>query len=801
MNTQGMPSVGGENQGKATIAESRIRDGWHAHSIFRKLEQDDSSAEQARANIDYQIDGGLPYDEQVMRDANRGDEANVNFREARAEDDLAQTPFIEMTTVTPTLWNIQTRYGNETDRTEWSRVISEEHTNTVRAWGEDFDYFRLRLAQQFTRHGPAYTYFEDELNWQWKSDGPSAFKVPRNTQSRSSAIPYCICKRDFKLHELYAFIRNEKAAEDQGRWNIEGVKRALVFASTVSGNTWQNYGWEAFQREVKENDIEFSSRTEVIRCYHLWAREFDGTVSHYIGLQDGVAMEQGEIYNPKDVHQGDEESKISDMEGNGFLYAHRSRFPSFESAIIPFFYNIGTHGTIHSIRAQGEMNFGPISISNKTLCKLIDCAGTSSMIIMQADSANDAENAAWVQRGAFMIVSGQNNKIVPTAMPDVSGRLLPVLDRTAMLRRQVSPSTGAQSDNKKSKQPKNKYEIQSEQNRTGSLNSAMLTQFFGPWGRLGREMYRRMMNPDLREDDPGGCEAFAFRAACMARGVPPEAMAFDKVKVDAVRTIGNGSPEQRQYASEQILEMSEGFDEHGKWKARLDAVASVPGVNYSAALDYCGPEKPRQPQDKQIANVENALFTLGQKQPVESEENHWVHCLTHSELVKQTVDAFQNGEMEGAKLVPILSAALANMLEHSKLLSEDKSKGKESAWVRHFIQNANGTLEQQENKLVAEMQRQQEGAQQSQVQPSKEGEPDAAAQHEHMARQGEEQRKQDLHQAKLAQMKQEFEMRQREFEQKLQLQDAEARQIRTLADLKAAHETAIEAARLASGGV
>jgi len=395
-----------------------------------------------------------------------------------------------------------------------------------------------------------------------------------------------------------------------------------------------------------------------------------------------------------------------------------------------------------------------------------------------------------------MVVSGQNNKIVPTSMPDVSARLNPTLDKMANLRRQISPSSRAQPE-KKGKQPKSKYEIQNDQNSGGALNSAMLTQFFGSWSRLGREMLRRMLNPKLRQDDHGGPEAFAFRAACLSEGVPPEALQFDKLTVDAVRTIGNGSPEQRQYASEQILEMSDKFDEHGKWQALIDAVLSIPGVSIQAAMDYVGPEKPRQPLDKQIANLENALFAMGQKQPVESEENHWVHCLTHSELVKQTVEAFQNGEMEGAKLVPILSAALANMLDHSKILSEDQSKQKESAWVRHFIQTNSGTLEQQENKLVAEMQRQQE---ESQQQPQGEGQqPDPGAQQDMAHKQGEEQRKQDAHQVKMAQAQQEYEMRQKRFEQELALQDADSKQKRTLADLKAAHQIALETAQIAAG--
>lgn len=772
------------------IPESRIRDGWHAHRIFRRLDWYDARSEAQRANIDFMIDGGKPYSQQALLDAGRGEDANVNFMEAKFEDDMAQTPFIEMTSVSDRLWNVKSRFGDEQEQTKNSNIISEEFTATVREWDEDFDYFRLRLAQQFTRHGPAYLYWEDEFDWRWRSDGPTSFKVPRNTESRSSAIPYCICKRTMTVDELYYHIRDEEHALEVGRWNVPAVQRALWMAAYDSGRPWADYSWEEFAKDAKENDIEFGSRSQQIRVFHLWVREFDGQISHYIGLQGGVMLENAPT-GEKDMYVSaadytvsddgevgelnEAKEKPDDICGNGFLYAHRFRFPKFDSCIIPFFYSIGTHGTIHTIRAQGEMNFAPIAISNRTMCRMIDCAGASSSIIVEVDNANEAEQAAYRQMGPFTIKGGPG-KISATAMPDVAERVSPILDRMSQLRQQISPNSVAGNAVDKSKQPQTKYQIQANQTKDTALGSAMLTQFFGPWGRLGKEMFRRMMRKDLSEQEPGGKEAMAFRARCILRGVPIEAMNPDLCTVTAVRTIGNGSPAVRQAASERVLELSEGFDPSGLWQAKLDALAAVPGMDYDKARTLLGPQPGRTNEQDTIANLENGLFQLGKKQPVEPDQDHWIHCEHHEKLVEEYVQAFEDGTMDGATLVPVLDAALANMLLHSEILSKNKTKQKEAAEVRAFIQQNSGILEQQQQKLIAQQHREQE----SQGQQGGESDPDA-------------QHKIQQRQIELQQMQQKFQLEQAIRLQKLEQQDKSAAQIRAIKDLEAARKTAFEA--------
>jgi len=769
------------------IPESRIRDGWQANAIFRKLEYDDWEADVKRGEIDHQIDGGLPYSRQVLADAGRGEDANVNFMEAKSEDDLAMAPFIEMTTVSNVLWRITTKYGDEKENKRWSQTLSEKFTKMVRVWGA-FDYFRQRLAQQFTRHGAGFSYFEDDLNWKWRADGFSAFKLARNTESYADAIDYCICKRSMKVSELYKNIREEDAAKEVGRWNVDAVKIALRYASRGNTTNIYNYSWETYLKDVKENDIALAARAEEVLVYHLWVQEYDGTISHYIGLQDGVAVLQGEGHEESPIKKNTKEGKESapqDMAGNGFLYAHRQRFPSFESAIIPFFYAIGTHATIHTIRGQGDMNYTPIAISNRARCTMLDSAKAAGMVFIQTESATEAESFAFTQVGPFILMPG-NVKVNPVTLPNTSNVMQPVLAEMAGLRAQLSPASTAQpapQQAKGSKQPETKYSIQAKQNRGGTLNSAVLTQFFGPWSKLGREMYRRAVNPELRQDDLSGKEAFEFRVECMKAGVPSEAMAIDQCEVDAVRVIGNGSPEARQFTAEQIKEFSTQLDPEGQYEANMQYLTSLPGVDAATAELLLGPGEPRQPIDAQIADNENSIFSLGGQAKVTGEQNHWVHCQQHMELVKTIDDAFNQQQVDGPGLVKVLAPALDNMLGHSEYLTKDKTKEKESADVRKFIQNYSGVLQQQQTKMLAEQRRQSEQAKQQPngAQPSLD-----------------EMRKQQEHQMKMQSAQLDLENQQREFNLKLSLQQQEARLKQTLADTKAAMSLAQQNAELAS---
>lgn len=746
------------------LPDERIRDAGHAHTIFSQMERDDELAAWKRSNLDELVDGGLPFDPQVLLDAGQGDRCNVNFKEAKAEEDAAQAPYIEMTTQTDILWRITSDYGDDREKVRFGQIMSEEHTRAHRQWGQDFHFYRLRLTQQFNRHGVGFLYWENEHDWRWRTDGLAAFKLPRDTESRPSAIPYACCKRSLPVNELYDFIKNERRAREVGRWNIEAVKQAICDAGTTSPRPFNRGAWEEFVRMAKENDILVGSTYQKVRLVHLWVREFNDTISHYIFLQNGAAKAEGK------------------MIGDGFLYRHRARFERLEQCIIPFYYGVGTHGTVHSIRGQGELAFGPITISNRMRCGAIDSLKASTSILLESDSANDVQTAAQLYFGPFLVVPA--GKVSPQVMPDVSARFLPMLRDQQMLRQNLTGSFQARAITEQGTQERTKYEVEAQQQQGHSLDSAALTLFMEPYSGAGRESLRRILNPKLREDDPGGREAFEFRKRCLKRGVPAEALDFDFIRdVQAVRTMGNGSPQMRQYSAEKVWSFNGAMDDYGRKEAFRDVLSSIPGVGWENAARYAGSDVPRTTVDDEIAELENNDFRQGQKVQVLSNQNHWTHCQHHGQLVTESVQAFENQQLPAEQLVPTLSAALDNMLAHSGYLDRDATRTQEAAYVRKFLQQNNAILQQQGQKLFAEEQRLQEAAQQ---QGAQEQDP-------------EQTRKWEAHQQDMEIRQQEFQMRAREFEQKLAMADYEAKHKHAERDLLDAVEIGRKTAQLTNG--
>lgn len=767
MNTidDGIPAVSTDTTAagaKPKMPEARVRDAAEGYAIFKKLETDDELAAWKRSNIDYTVDGGKPIDEAVLVDAGRGDDANVNFMEAKAEEDAACAPYVEMTTMTDVFWRVNVSYGDFTERERNNRIMSEELTLLHKEWGADFTHYRLGLAQQFTRHGIGFVYWKDELDWHWSSEGLNAFKLPRDTESRPSAIPYLICKKTIGVEELYAFIRDEKRAKEVNRWNVPAVKHAICSSLNAANRGYTQEAWEDFVKQARENDTTVGATKPKVPIYHLWVREFNGSMSHYIGHQKGAIK-----------HDSDK------IIGNGWLYQHRFRFKNLSRCIIPFTYGIGTHRTYHTVRGQGELSFDTITISNLTRCRMLDAVKAATSILLHVETPAEMEKMTTVQHGGFLMYSG--GKMEPTSMPDVSDRLLPVLRDMQMLRQNITGSFQSRAITEGA-QERTKYEIQAQQNQDTRLSSAALTLFLDPWGQVGHESFRRLVNPDLREDDPGGFEAFQFRRRCMKRGVPAAAFKAE-FRVEAVRAIGNGSPQAAQYASEQVYSKSGGFDEIGRKNALRDVVASIPGVGWDNVSRYVGPDDPRPTIDDEIAQLENNDFRNGQHVPITSTQNHWVHCQHHSALVTESVQAFESQQMEPAQLVPILQAALENMLAHSEELNKDNTRTEEAGFIRKFLQNNGGTLQQQEQHLIAQMEAEQKkGQQEQQAQPD----PQTAVMLER-------------HRLDMQIKQEEFVARQREFEQKLSHQDAEARQKLALKDLEAAARLAEKNARMTVG--
>jgi hypothetical protein len=676
----------------------RVRDAKSLHGIYVALKDADDESGRNRAMADAMFDGEPPYDPAELEAAGQSQVCNLDFGEGESALQSALTGYYDLTNSVDVLARLHTRHGEDpNERAEWEQVMSEEFDEMLKGW-PDFEGLFQRTCTEFVKHGVGICYHTDDVGWMFESTGLNGFYIPRTTKVGENHIEVAIAERTYPLHELYGFISKGKYSEGAG-WNVEQVRKALVMASSGDDKPedWRS-GWETLQQNFKNNDLgaSYASKGATVKVIHAWVKEFNGKVSHYVSLQNGL--------------------------NEDFLFKKESRFDSMTDCFTIFTYGVG-NGFYHSIRGLGFKLFPAIQVSNRLRSKAVDGAmfGSSTMVQPRDEKALAALELTYV--GPFAILP-PGFDVVDRALPNVGSQVLPVVHDLSML---IQNNTGSYRPRAVSAdgQERTAKEVTLQAQQEATLSSASINLFYQPWTRLLRSVVKRLISGRLVSGEPGYAEAQGFTKRCIDRGVPIEAIK----KVDRVvptRAIGSGSSAVREIAFDQMLQLAGALDEVGKNRLLRDKFASKLGgySNVDAYLPRIGGVQ-RQPVDAQIANLENVVFRNGSGVPVTDEQNDSVHTTLHMPPVLEAVQALdQLGQSpEGAdpeQVKPILTflhVAIPHVAEHVQKLMSDPLHATDAAEVKKILQEANGRMEAATaNFEKAMMARQQEQAQAQQEQ-------------------------------------------------------------------------------------
>ena len=211
---------------------------------------------------------------------------------------------------------------------------------------------------------------------------------------------------------------------------------------------------------------------------------------------------------------------------------------------------------------------------------------------------------------------------------------------------------------------------------------------------LYREVFRRLVNPDVilsGLDYPGLDMSLAFVRRCVERGVPLELLLdADKWRIMAVKPIGGGSPQARQMALNNMMQVRGELDERGRREVIRDYMAAQSSYE---DLDRYAPLKSRDEIDSNehsIAALENAAFGSGMQIPVGSDQVHAVHFRSHAQTILEMLQAVQQQGIESIDVqrgMTYLGAALPNMEGHAQYLQMDPTR-------KAFVREAVGILKQ-----------------------------------------------------------------------------------------------------------
>ena len=591
--------------------ETRLKDVKSAISIFKTLFRADEKSATNRARVDAMFDGAAPYNQGSLATSGQPLKTNLNFGEAQRLLDISLSAYVDLYSSLETLVEVSGTMGEKSQVAPQEEIVADELTHLMRSWPE-FHSAYLRLCTTFIKHGVSIAYFDTPDDWKFRVGGFTDILIPRQTPASESCIDVAVGRREYLLHELYAFIRNEGPASSVG-WNVNEVKRVITKNAKTTGRTTTTgtgySDYEAMQQEFKNNDIYSGIQNPTVSVLHFWVKEMDGSISHYIAAEN----------SPKD-----------------FMYKKISRYQNAEQAYVMFTYGVGSNGTYHSVRGLGQRIFSHIQTSNRLRCQQIDGAMLSSAVMIQPENQRSLDELQFTYYGAYAVMS-PNVKIVEKAIPNLGTAVQPALqDLTDQL--QLNTDTVSTYGPNQSSPYRNQMQVSADIDVTTRLSGASLNLFYASWNRLLREMVRRIVTTKRRDS-----AVKDFFDRCRSRGVPEKFItSLDVNRTKAVRSIGNGSFANRMLALRELQGISGQFDDVGRRNLTRDIVSTR--VGHDLADRYVPAEVQKRPTvDVKIAFFENQQLQQGQNVPVIASEMHGTHLEIHVPVLNQMIEALNTG--------------------------------------------------------------------------------------------------------------------------------------------------------------
>ena len=656
--------------------ESRLRDVKSAVSIYSTLRRADERSSANRARIDGMFDGVAPYDQRVLQSTGQGSRTNLNLGEGQRFLDIAMSAYVDLYSSLERLVSVKVRRGEPAERQDAQDIIGEEITHALREWPEFHSNF-LRLCGEFTKHGVSVSYFDSPSGWKFRVCGFGDFLIPRQTVASEEGIEVACARRQYLLHELYGFIRDEEVATKVG-WDIEEVKRVITKNARTTGRsgTTTFSDWESTQRELKNNDLYTGIENTTVEVLHFWVREFDGTVSHFICAEEGA---------------------------KSFMFSKTGMFDAPEQAYVLFTFGVGTNGTYHSIRGLGHRIFNHVQTSNRLRCQMIDGAMLASAVMIQPESQRALEDLSFTFYGPYSVLS-PNVKIVEKAIPNLSNSVQPAL---ADLQNQLAQNVDLLSTYgpAQSSPYRNNLQVEHDLAVASRLSGSTLNLFYAAWSRLLREVVRRFVTGDRKDR---AIKKFFDR--CAERGVSADVIkSLDPALTTAVKAIGAGSQANRLLALRELNNISGSFDDVGRRNLIRDITATRVGHDLVDRYAPAAPE-PRLTVDAKIAMMENQAMSSGTPIPVLDNELHGMHLRVHAPELQQLLAAVQTGTADPVQVLPIVQSIYEHVMQHLQFLSSDPAARGQVSELKQLTQIAEEVITNTGRKIQAMQRKQQEGA-------------------------------------------------------------------------------------------
>lgn len=736
-----------------SVPKRRVPTALDCYSICSSLVHANAGRSERAAVIRLMVDGAPPYSPSRLRTNNQAWRANFSTLEAESIVSNAVTPYYDLFTNAAPLVEVELDTDNS-QRDRWSAIAADEFHRFFYGY-KGVEFILWPMLNEFVLFNKSYLFWPQVEDPWFKHRSWVNVLFPDGSGLDPDEWEQFAVRQQFTVSRLWRYL------ESGGKgWNRQAVLAAIARAVPEQPQSVES-NHLAVEQQMRDCDINISTRSEMVRAVSLFVKELSGKWSWLMVSESDLHR----LYPAGSMSINSDELRKN---GASFLFERYAFYDDPSQIIAPFVFEAASD-SINSFAGLGRKVQPLMALKDRFWCQLADGGMLRSTPLLAAQDASSLQKGGITQLGYATIISPGLQLQQTNLLADIEGPLaiLQSLDNL------VETNTGIFKP--RLEKPRGNPETATAanlrfQNATVLTNSAV-NRFYDQMDYFLAEVWRRATLDHTGSSRPGSKAAKVFQDRCRERGVDLSVLRKKPFNLSMTRVIGNGSPFQRQQSTQAMAPLATAMGPRGRLNWQMDYTAAYGG--HRAVLRYWPVDDQLRIPDRNVwdAEQENALMQQGQKPTIIDGQDHQVHLQEHVKAMATAVQAVQQGGDPMAVLA-FVQVGLAHAGEHVASLPEKDQK----PWVE-----ALGEISQAAAQIQQAVQQQQEEQQRLQ----------AKAQQQTF----EQQLAQQKLQAEM-QLKQEKNAAQMQQRQERHMQDQQLADVSTAADIQ--RQTAVTATDIAT---
>ena len=435
---------------------------------------------------------------------------------------------------------------------------------------------------------------------------------------------------------------------------------------------------------MNDKDVLDGMTSEKVRVAHVFQKEFDGKISHWIVEREGSEYS----------------SRLTGEKPDGELFKKIGRYDNWNECFWATFHET-TDGSWNGASGIGKTIVQHMQVKAKLQNAAVDLAFFRSAINLRANNEGNFDRVAVIRQGPINVYPAGYE---PLNVAGFVGDIDSVLALDANIENSVARNTGTyrQLPEKAAGNPLTATgELLRTQAATVLTNSAV-TRFYADLDRLYSELYRRSTIGGVPKNSQNKAVR-EFIKRCEDRGVTADELRQVR-DVRAYRNIGNGSLVMRQQNLASLGSLSSLFPPKGQENWIRDSVSAL--TNVETANRYFPSDPTRTVTlDHQVAQLENHSLTQGSPVVFNPEENHVIHAQQHLRVATEGLQSVQH-RANPEQVLAALNGIMPHAELHIKALEGNPARQNEAKLLRRQWDQISQQAEQLQ-KMADAMRKQQ----------------------------------------------------------------------------------------------